>query len=183
MCNFFTSQGYDEHCVSLGLVKYRGIPRCDTLGRLHRDAASSSSDRPVLAITFHPHNIPIKNIIMRNFHIIQSDTEHKDIFHAPPLVAYRMDTKLRGLLVHSRLLSSPTNNFSPGTHPCYVVNPHARYADMSQLSPQLEGLKANSQFAVILPANLQMSSMPSSVDCVATGPSCYMWGRRFGPLP
>ena len=118
MSNFFISQGYDERCVSRGLERARSIPRSNALNSQHSDVASTNSDRPVLAITYHPHNIPVKNIIMRNFHILQSDTELKELFPARPLVAYRRDTNLRDLLVHSRLLSSSANNSTPGTHPC-----------------------------------------------------------------
>ena len=118
MSIFFANQGYDERCVSRGLERARNISRHDALNRQHCDVASSNSHRPILAITYHPHNIPVKNIIMRNFHIIQSDADLKELFPAPPLVAYRRDTNIRDLLVHSRLLSSPVNNTTPGTHPC-----------------------------------------------------------------
>ena len=118
MSNFFVGQGYDKDCVARGLARARAIPRCNALNRHRCDEANTNSDRPVLAITYHPHNLPVKNIIMKNFHIVQADTDLRELFPAPPLVAYRRDTNLRDLLVHSRLLSSPVNNNTPGTHPC-----------------------------------------------------------------
>ena len=85
MSNFFVGQGYDKHCVARGLQRARAIPRCNALN-LHRcDVASTNSDRPVLAITYHPHNLPVKNIILKNFYIVQSDTDLRELFPAPPL--------------------------------------------------------------------------------------------------
>ena len=118
MAGFFTSQGYPADCVSNGLQKARNVPRLEALGRQQDRTTRPKNERPVLSITYHPHNIPIKNILVKNFHILQSDPDLKDLFPEPPLVAYKRDTSLRDHLVHSRLLSHPRNDTSPGTHPC-----------------------------------------------------------------
>ena len=118
MEHFFVNQGYDHQCVVKGLERAREVSRSDALNRSSKDAKAAQSERPVLAITYHPHNIPVKNIIVKNFHMIQADVDLKELFPQPPLVAYRRDTNLRDLLVHSRLLSSRGNNLAPGTHPC-----------------------------------------------------------------
>ena len=44
----------------------------------------------------------------------------KEIFREPPLVAYKKDKSLRGLLVKSRLSSETTReSLPPGTYPCH----------------------------------------------------------------
>ena len=121
MKGFFLKQGYDHGCVSRGLERARGVSRADALSRRRRD---TQSHRPVLALTYHPHNIPVKNIIVKNFHLVQADDDLKDLFPQPPLVAYRRDVNLRDLLVHSRLLSSRGNSLAPGTHPCGTPGCH-----------------------------------------------------------
>jgi hypothetical protein len=64
----------------------------------------SSSNRPVFALTYHPHNLAAVKIVMSNFHILLTDPSTRDIFPDPPLVAFRRDRNLQDLLVHSRLL-------------------------------------------------------------------------------
>ena len=116
MAGFFTSQGYDEQCVNKGLRRAQGKTRAAVLGD-QAGRSKARNERPVLSITYHPHNLPVTNIIKKNFHIIQSDPDLEDLFPQPPLVAFKRDTSLRDQLVHSKLLSS-SNNTAPGTHPC-----------------------------------------------------------------
>ena len=117
MSGFFTDQGYPFSVVSNSLQRAKTVSRSDTLNP-ERRKNKSQNERPVLSLTYHPHNIPVKNILIKNFHILQSDSDLKEIFPSPPLVAYKRDTNLGDHLVHSRLLSSPGNDTTPGTHPC-----------------------------------------------------------------
>ena len=115
MLGFFTDQGYPFDIVSNSLVRARVVSRKDSL---KQKQDRSQNERPVLSLTYHPHNIPVKNVLVKNFHILQADADLKEIFPKPPLVAYKRDTNLGDVLVHSRLLSSSGNNTTPGTHPC-----------------------------------------------------------------
>ena len=116
MASFFTSQGYEEQCVQNGLCRAKRKSRAAALDN-QAGRSVTKSERPVLSIIYHPHNLPVANIIKKNFHIIQSDPDLSEIFPEPPLVAFKRDTSLRDQLVHSKLLSSPSVT-SPGTHPC-----------------------------------------------------------------
>ena len=117
MSVFFTRQGYCKEVVKNSLQRARDIPRTTAL--LDKNAASAKENqRPVLAITYHPHNIQIKNILLKNFHIIQSDPALLEIFPKPPLVAYKRDTNLGDHLVHSRLRSPSQDSSVLGTRPC-----------------------------------------------------------------
>ena len=116
MAGFFVSQGYEEQCVTNGLSRARQKPRAVALeDQIGRHVAKT--DRPVLSIIYHPHNLPVTKIIRKNFHILQSDPELKEVFPEPPLVAFKRDTNLRDQLVHSKLRSSQ-GSAAPGTHPC-----------------------------------------------------------------
>ena len=51
--------------------------------------------------TYHPLNERIKRILLRNFNILSSDPETRAVFPQPPLVAYRRDSNLGDILVHT----------------------------------------------------------------------------------
>ena len=107
----------EQDVLDRARARARAVSRKDTLNPQRRKDRSHN-ERPVLSLTYHPHNIPVKNVLMKNFHILQADPDLRDIFPAPPLVAYKRDTNLGDLLVHSRLLCSTGNDTTPGTHPC-----------------------------------------------------------------
>ena len=52
------------------------------------------NDRTILALTFHPYNIRVKNIMYKHFHILQDSNETTDIFRQLPITAWRKDTNL-----------------------------------------------------------------------------------------
>jgi hypothetical protein len=120
MSQFFHQQNYPGDTVKKAQQKASTISREDALRE--KEDKNGNDERPVLTITFHPHNIAVKNTLLKNFHILQADPELREIFPAPPLVAYKRDTNLRDHLVHARLpplVSSPSDN-TPGTHPCHL---------------------------------------------------------------
>ena len=44
-----------------------------------------------LTFTFHPHNISVKNIILKNFKQLQHDSTTAEIFAQPLLISYKRD--------------------------------------------------------------------------------------------
>ena len=84
--------------------------RLDRAGELNNHNPSNQrSERISLVLTYHPLNERIKKIILRNFNVLSSDPETRAAFPQPPLVAYRRDSNLRDILVHtldSTVLSS-----------------------------------------------------------------------------
>ena len=70
-----------------------------------------------LTLTFHPHNISVKNIILKNFKLLQHDPTTAEIFAQPLLISYKRDKNLSNFLVKSTLKS----DHQPGTFKCARV--------------------------------------------------------------
>ena len=68
-----------------------------------------------LILTFHPHNVKVKNILLQNLHILEGDGETRHLVAEKTVCAYRRATNLRDLLVRSQL---PKTDISHGTVPC-----------------------------------------------------------------
>ena len=78
------------------------------------DMGASAAEYTVHKI-FHPFNTHIKRYLLQNFRILSTDQQTRDIFPQPPVVAYKRDLGLRGILVHSTDSSSTEQ---PGSHAC-----------------------------------------------------------------
>ena len=118
MKTFFVERGYPSSLVDTALSKATNIPRLDTL----RDPVSSTPrlDQTPLVLTHHPFNFPIRDVILKNFHILQNDPQTSSIFSDNPLVSFRHNKNIRDTLVHSSL---QTNCSEPnGTFPCALAN-------------------------------------------------------------
>lgn len=113
MCRFFTNRLYPQADVDLALHKVSQISRLEAL---QPRGDSEIDERPTLVLTHHPHNLPVRRIILSNWHILQQSSSVGDIFRLPPLLAYRRDTNLRDLLVRSTV-ARPTQT-PPGSFPC-----------------------------------------------------------------
>ena len=70
-----------------------------------------------LTLTFHPHNISVKNIILKNFKLLQHDPSTAEIFAQPLLISYKRDKNLSNFLVKSTLKC----DHQPGTFKCARV--------------------------------------------------------------
>ena len=77
-------------------------------------SASDNEERIPFTLTFHPNNLAARNVVLRNFKILQSDPETALIFPNPPLVSFKRDRNLRNSLVRSLLPS----NLESGTFSC-----------------------------------------------------------------
>ena len=94
-----------------------------------------------LTLTFHPHNISVKNIILNNFKLLQHDPTTAEIFTQPLLISYKRDKNLSNFLVKSTLKS----DHQPGTFKCarvrcrtcpFISNAN-KSPDLSELLPSL----------------------------------------------
>ena len=112
MCTFFNNNGYPPHVINSALQRITNISRPDALKVKNK---SRNNERIPLTLTYHPLSLPVKKIIYDNFKILQDDQDTKNIFTAPPFMAFRRDTNLRELLVKSRL---PKEDHAPGTSAC-----------------------------------------------------------------
>ena len=72
------------------------------------------NERIPFTLTYHPHNLAAKNIILKNFKLLQNDNETGRIFSQPPLVSFKRDKNIGDFLVRSVLKSDD----QPGTFKC-----------------------------------------------------------------
>ena len=64
--------------------------------------------------SIHPHNNPVKAIILNNFKILQNDPETSAIFSQPPLISFKRDKNVGNFLVKSTFKTIE----KPGTFKC-----------------------------------------------------------------
>ena len=110
MSNFFSERGYPDSILSKALNRVQNVNRESTL----EPSASDNEERIPFTLTFHPNNLAARNVVLRNFKILQPDPETAPIFPNPPLVSFKRDRNLRNSLVRSSLPS----NLEPGTFNC-----------------------------------------------------------------
>ena len=110
MCQFFKARGYPDPVIH------------NSKQSVHPQSAPLSSHnklegRITLTLTFHPHNISVKNIILKNFKLLQHDPTTAEIFAQPLLISYKRDKNLSNFLDKSTLKS----DHQPGTFKCALV--------------------------------------------------------------
>ena len=110
MSNFFSERGYPDSILSKALNRVQNVKRESAL----EPSASDNEERIPFTLTFHPNNLADRNVVLRNFKILQSDPETAPIFPNPPLVSFKRNRNLRNSLVRSSLPS----NLEPGTFNC-----------------------------------------------------------------
>ena len=117
MCQFFMDSGCPKSIIEDALER---ISRVSRQQALQAKPNKTSEDRIPLTLTYHPLSLPIKRIIYRNFDILQTNKDTKTIFTKRPLMAFRRDSNLRDILVHSKLKKREDNS---GKHPrCRTCN-------------------------------------------------------------
>ena len=110
MCQFFDKRGYPVSVVQAGHHRAQQINRQSAL----ETAVKENTDRIPFTLTFHPHNHAVKSIILKNFKLLQNDSETGTIFSQPPLISFKRDKNIGNFLVRS---SFQTND-QPGTFKC-----------------------------------------------------------------
>ena len=98
----FLNRHYPPSVVLKALSKAQQVPRACALQKL----PNSTDDRHRAIFTFHPHNLPIKSIILQKWSILKDDADFGRIFSSPPMIAFRKATSIRDHLVKSRLRPS-----------------------------------------------------------------------------
>ena len=110
VCQFFDKRGYPVSVVQAGHHRAQQIDRQSAL----QTAEKENTDRIPFTLTFHPHNHAVKSIILKNFKLLQNDSETGTIFSQPPLISFKRDKNIGNFLVRS---SFQTND-QPGTFKC-----------------------------------------------------------------
>ena len=65
-----------------------------------------NNDRIPFTLKFHPHNHTIKSIILKNFKLLQNDSDTGRIFSQPPLISFKHDKNIGNFLVRSAFQTS-----------------------------------------------------------------------------
>jgi hypothetical protein len=115
MCHFFTDRHYPPNVVQTALNKVNSISREEALQPRTKDP---HSERPTMVLTHHPHNLPVKRIILSNWHILSRSPTVGEIFDQPPLLTSRRDKNLRDILVRSSVKPRHVSPTQPGSFPC-----------------------------------------------------------------
>ena len=129
MCQFFKTRGYPDPVIHNSKHREQSV---------HPQSASLSSHNKLegripLTLTFHPYNISVKNIILKNFKLLQQDPPTAEIFAQPLLISYKRDKNLSHFLVKSTLKSA----YQPGTFKCARV----RFRTFISNASKISGLK------------------------------------------
>ena len=64
-------------------------------------AEKENTDRIPFTLTFHPHNLAVKSIVLKNFELLQNDSETGTTFSQPPLISFKRDKNIGNYLVRS----------------------------------------------------------------------------------
>ena len=104
MCQFFKKRGYPDSAITTGKHRAQEIDRETAL----QTSQNEETDRIPFTLTYHPQNLAIKNVILKNFKILSNDPETKHIFSLPPLISFKRDKNLGNFLVRAH--SSLTTN-------------------------------------------------------------------------
>ena len=87
MCQFFDKRGYPVSVVQAGHHRAQQIDRQSAL----QTAEKENTDRIPFTLTFHPHNHAVKSIILKNFKLLQNDSETSIIFSQTALISFKRD--------------------------------------------------------------------------------------------
>ena len=90
-------RGYPVSVVQAGYHRAQLIDRQAAL----QTAEKENTDRIPFTLTFHPHNHAVKSIILKNFKLLQNDSETGTIFSQPPLISFKRDKNIGNFLVRS----------------------------------------------------------------------------------
>ena len=109
-------------CASFSInvaILLMSFKRATTVDQIDRQSAlktteKENTDRIPFTLTFHLHNHAVKSIILKNFKLLQNDSETVTIFSQPPLISFKRDKSIGNFLVRS---SFQTNDQS-GTFKC-----------------------------------------------------------------
>ena len=88
MCQFFKTRGYPDPVIHNSKHRAQSV---------HPQSAPLSSHKKLegripLTLTFHPHNISVKNIILKKFKLLQHDPTTAEFFAQPLLISYKRIT-------------------------------------------------------------------------------------------
>ena len=76
---FFKKRGYPDSVVNTGQHRAQQIDRQSAL----QTSQKEKNERIPFTLTYHPHNLATKNVILKNFKLFQNENETGRIFSQP----------------------------------------------------------------------------------------------------
>lgn len=108
MALFFISRDYHKNTTYKDIERTRATSRAQAMtpevGHRGQDCIV------LLMVYYYPHNLPVKQIMLNNFHLLQQDPKLSTVFRQPPT----RGTCLTDHLVHSTLKKKKSIHSSPG---------------------------------------------------------------------
>ena len=102
MCQFFKKRGYpDSAAITTGKHSAQEINRNTAL----QSPQNEETNRIPFTLTYHPQNLAVKNVILKNFKILRNDPETQHIFSLAPLISFKRDKNMGNFLVRSAFKS------------------------------------------------------------------------------
>ena len=93
MVVFFLRRHYPLNVVMSADTRARNVPR---VAALTESVRVTDGSRPRAVMTYHPHNLPIKRIIMDKWQILQEDEDTRETFPVPPFCGLQEATEHTG---------------------------------------------------------------------------------------
>ena len=110
MLQFFKNRGYPDSVVKTAQERAQTTNQHSAPQTTQKE----ENQRITFTLTFHPLNLPVKNIILQNFKLLQNENETSKIFSLSPLISFKRNKNISDLLVTSTLNSDK----SAGTFNC-----------------------------------------------------------------
>ncbi|GFR63248.1 hypothetical protein ElyMa_005478800 [Elysia marginata] len=130
MRDFFVSCGYPLEILDDAWNRVSKISRTDAI----IPRPEHSSQRTKLIMTYHPHNLVARKIVLNNLSILQADPVAREIFDKPPLVVYRRAKNIRDMLVRSRISASHDSGTQTCRRPrCKTCTYESQFSEINTL--------------------------------------------------
>ena len=92
---------YPEALIDSSIYKARKVPRKAALRKVNK---SEKKQGPVFVTKFYPRHPSLGNMQARHWRTMTSrDTHLKEVFKRPPLIAYKRQQNIRGLLIRAQV--------------------------------------------------------------------------------
>ena len=113
------STGFDVLTTNIfPLDPVANIVRRKSIEKWHYKRHNEETNRIPFTLTYHPQNLAVKNVILKNFKILRNDPETKHLFPLPPLISFKRDKNIGNFLVKSDFKVAQTS-FNTFKRPCY----------------------------------------------------------------
>jgi hypothetical protein len=114
--NMLLTRKYNKNVVKNALNKAREVERDVALQKVIK----KKNARVILAVKYHPKLPSVSKILVKHWRTMTRDTEAKDTFPKPPMVAYKQPPNLKSVLCRAKLPKSKnTKRTLAGLKRCY----------------------------------------------------------------